>query len=219
MRRIVGIAAAAAGIAALAGAAAPPQEEHVRGTVASVAGDAVTVKAEDGRTVKLKLGDQTKVAALERADPSAVAKGAWIGATTVQAKDGTLRALEVHVFPEAMRGSGAGQHPWDRKPGSTMTNATVSGAEASAGAQSTMTNANVSAASGGAGGTKLTLSLPEGEKTVVVAPGTPVVKLQPADRSAIVQGAHVFAAGPRQPDGTVAVGRIFVGKDGVVPPM
>ncbi len=222
MRPLLPLAALAVLLAAATAVAektASP-EEHVRGTVSSVSGDTVTVKAADGRSQKLQLAEATKVSTASRADLGAIAQGGFVGTTAVQAKDGTLRAVEVHVFPEAMRGAGEGHRPWDLKPGSSMTNATVSGMNAAGGGSaSTMTNANVSGVSGAGGGKKLVLTYPGGEKTVLVPPGTPVVKLEPADRSAIAPGVHVFAAGPRQADGSVAVGRMVVGKDGVVPPM
>jgi len=213
-------AVAVALLSVAGGASAATQEEHVRGTVSGVQGDVVTVKDADGRARDLQLGEKTRVSTASRADLGAISKDAFVGTTAVEAKDGTLRAVEVHVFPEAMRGAGEGHRPWDLEPGSTMTNAKVSGMEAAkGGASSTMTNAKVSDVSGAQGGKKLTLTYAGGEKTVVVPPGTPVVRLEPADRSALAPGAHVFAAGARQPDGTVAVDRMVVGKDGVVPPM
>jgi hypothetical protein len=218
MARLVSLAVGALGLAALATAASA--EEHVRGVIKAVANDELTVSMPDGRPEKLKLGDQTKVSAASRADLGAIAKDAFIGTTAVEAKDGTLRAIEVHVFAEAMRGAGEGHRPWDLKPGSTMTNATVSGMDAAkAGGASTMTNANVSDVAGAGGGKKLTLKYAGGEKTVIVPPGTPVIRLEPADRAALAPGAHVSAGGEKQPDGTVLVGRMFVGKGGVVPPM
>jgi len=195
-------------------------EEHVRGVVRTVGNGELTVSGPAGQPQKLKLGDKARVSLATRADLGAVAKDAFVGTTAVEAKDGSLRAVEVHVFPEAMRGAGEGHRPWDLKPGSTMTNATVSGvAAAPPGAPSTMTNATVAGVAHAPGGETLTLSYAGGQKTVVVPPGTPVVRLEPADRSAIAAGQHVFAAGTRQPDGTVLVDRMVVGKDGVVPPM
>ncbi len=220
MARVRSLAAAALCLSAMTATAAPPPEEHVRGVVSAVQGDTVTVKAADGRAQRLKLGGDTKVGFATRADLDAISKDAFVGVAATQASDGSLRALEVHVFPESMRGTGEGSHPWDLKPGSTMTNATVAGVEASKAAPpSTMTNAKVSGVAGAAGGKKLELSYAGGKKTVVVAPGTPVVRVEPADRSALAPGQHVFAAGSRQPDGTVRVGRMYVGKDGSVPPM
>lgn len=207
-------------LAAITASAASEQEAHVRGVLGAVADDTLTVKAADGRPQQLKLGDKARVSVATKADLGAIAKGAYVGTTAFEARDGSLRAFEVHVFPEAMRGAGEGHRPWDLKPGSTMTNAIVAGAEAmKPSAPSTMTNAKVSDVSGTPGGKKLTLSYAGGEKTVLVPPGTPVVRLEPADRAALVVGRHVFAAGARQPDGTVLVERMVVGKDGVVPPM
>ncbi|ABC82080.1 hypothetical protein [Anaeromyxobacter dehalogenans] len=215
LRWVVAAMACMAAVSALAAEG----EQHVRGVVSEVAGDSVTVKLQDGRPQPLKLGPKSRVSTATRADLGAIAKGAYVGTTAVQAKDGTLRAVEVHVFPEAARGTGEGHRPWDLKPGSSMTNATVAGAEDAKGARSTMTNANVSDVSGGSGGKRLELTYAGGKQTVIVPPGTPVVRIEPADRAAIATGAHVFAAGAPQPDGTVLVDRMFVGKDGAVPPM
>ena len=100
-----------------------------------------------------------------------------------------------------------------------MTNAMVSGAEAAKAKGSSMTNATVSSVEGAAGGKKLELTYKDGKKTVVVPPGTPVVRIEAGDRSAIQAGQSVFAAGARQADGSVSVDRMYVGKEGVVPPM
>lgn len=217
----IAVSLAAAALAAVAGAQQP--EQHVRGVVASVSGDGVVVRGPDGRSqTTLKLTDKTKVSRAEKADPNAIQQNSYVGVAAVDAGGGKLRAVEVHVFPDSARGSGEGHHPWDLKPGSSMTNAQVSSVEASKGqgvsSGSSMTNATVSGVSG-AGEKTLELTYKDGKKTVVVPPRTPVVALQPADRSAIQAGDHVFAAGPRQGDGSVTVDRIFVGKNGVVPPM
>jgi hypothetical protein len=221
MTRSIAITAAAVWLTAGAASAAPAsQEEHVRGVVAAVSNDGLTVKSGDGRMQTLKLGEKLRVSFATKADLGAIAKDAYVGTTAVEARDGSLRAVEVHVFPPSMRGAGEGHRPWDLKPGSTMTNATVAGMDAAtSGPPSTMTNAKVSDVSGAAGGKKLSLAYPGGEKTVLVPPGTPVVRLELADRSAIAAGQNVFAAGARQPDGSVLVERMVVGKDGVVPPM
>jgi hypothetical protein len=217
----IAVSFAVAALAAAAGAQQP--EQHVRGIVASVSGDRVVVKSPDGRAqTTLQLADKTFVAFAAKTDLNAIRKDAFIGTAAVPGPDGTLRALEVHVFPESARGTGEGSRPWDLKPGSSMTNAMVSGVQSDAGkgsAGSSMTNATVSGAESAAGGKKLELTFKGEKKTVVVSPRTPVVALEPADRSAIQAGAHVFAVGPRQPDGSVAAGRVYVGKNGVVPPM
>jgi hypothetical protein len=216
------VAALAAAAVAQQPAAPAPKEEHVRGAIASIAGDTVTVRSPDGRSrTTLKLAEGTRVSLASKGDLGAIRKDAYVGVTAVEGQGGTLRALEVHVFPESARGAGEGHRPWDLKPGSSMTNAMVSGVEgAKAGSSgSTMTNATVSSAEGASGGKKLELTYDDGKKTVVVPPNAPVVVLEKADRSAIQAGRRVFAAGPREADGTVLVDRMVIGKPGVVPPM
>jgi hypothetical protein len=207
------------GAALLAGAAlaqGSPAPEHVRGEITAVEGDTVTVKSTGGKTVKLKLADDARVAVAEKGSMSDVKDGAFIGTTAVPQSDGTLRAVEVHVFPDSMRGTGEGHRPWDLRPGSTMTNATVSKMDASGGkSPSTMTNATVAKSAGG----KLTLKYKDGEKTVVVPSNAKIVKLEPGDRSQLKAGVHLFAIASHQPDGTLRAERLTVGKNGLTPPM
>src|SRR3989440_5389036 len=193
-----------------------PAPQHVRGDIIAIDGNTVTVKSRGGETVNLQLADDVRVAVAEKGDLADVRDGAFIGTTAVPQPDGTLRAIEVHVFPEAMRGTGEGHRPWDLRPGSTMTNATVAGADKAGGkSQSTMTNATVAEAAG----RKLTLKYNGGEKTVVVPSDATVVKLEPAERAQMKPGVHLFAIASRQPDGTFRAERLTIGKDGVVPPM
>ncbi len=211
-------------VAALAAAAsAQTPETHVRGVLSSISGDTLTVKGPDGRPQKLKLQEKTRVSLAEKASLEAIQQGGYVGVTAVEQPGGTLRALEVHVFPESARGAGEGHRPWDLKPGTTMTNAQVSSVQASSekgSAGSSMTNATVSGEKGAAGGAKqLELTYKDGKKTVIVPPHVPVVRLEPADRSALRPGEHVFAAGAKQPDGSILVDRMVAGKNGVRPPM
>ncbi len=216
MDRMAFVAAFLLAGAATAQGASPAAPEHVRGEITGVEGDSVTVKTREGKTTKLALSNDVRVAVAEKGNMGDVRDGAFIGTTAVPQSDGTLRAIEVHVFPEAMRGTGEGHRPWDLKPGSTMTNATVSKAEASSGKPpSTMTNATVSKSEG----RKLTLKYKDGEKTVVVPSNAKIVKLEPGDRSQLRPGARLFAIASRQPDGTLRAERITIGKGGVVPPM
>ena len=149
----------------------------------------------------MKLADNFAVSAIVRRNLAAVVPGAFVGTATMSNPDGTLRALEVLVFPEAARGSGEGHYPWDLQPGSMMTNATVSDVVA------------VDAAR------RMTLRYKDGEKVVVVPPDAPIVSFEPGDRAMLVPGAHVILGAARQPDGTLTASRISVGKDGLVPPM
>ncbi len=222
IRRISVLTAAA--IVALAGAAsaqqpAPSPERRVRGVIVEVAGSSFTMKTADGKVVKVQLADKARIASVSKADLGAIAQNEFVGTAAVPMADGSLRALEVHLFPESMRGTGEGHRPWDLEAGSTMTNGTVAAVDGARAPQSTMTNANVAKVSKEAGGLTLLLSYPAGQQTVVVAAGTPVVRLSPADRLVLVPGARAFAAGPAGPDGTVTAGRVFAGVGGAEPPM
>jgi hypothetical protein len=197
-----------------------PQQEHVRGDIVAVSGNTLRVKTRGGQEVVLALAPDLSVAAVRKADLDTIGEGVFVGTTAVPESDGTLRAVEVHLFPESMRGTGEGFRPWDLQPRSTMTNATVARSEPQAGrnTRSTMTNATVAEVAKSAGGRKLQLKYAGGEKTVYVPANTPVVKLEPADRSSLRAGAHLFAIAARQPDGTLIAQRVSVGED-VVPPM
>ncbi len=207
-------------------ASAAQQQEHLRGDVVALEGDTVEVKSRSGEMVKFTLAADAQVSLVAKADLASVTSGAFVGTTAVPQSDGTLRAIEVHVFPDSMRGTGEGHRPWDLQPGSTMTNATVAkldergGKARSGGTGSTMTNATVArVGEGGGGARQLSLKYRGGEKTIIVPPGAPVVKMEKGDRSNLVPGAHVFAFLSREPDGTLVAERLNVGKDGLVPPM
>jgi hypothetical protein len=218
MRALVVLAACA--LASLGGPAQAqqPAPEHVRGVVLSLDGQTLAVQPRAGMPVTVTLADDAKVALVDRADLSSITDGAFIGATAVPDAGGKLRAVEVHVFPESMRGVGEGHRPWDLQPGSTMTNAMVAkGAKPEA--RSSMTNATVSKVAAAGAGRTLSLKYAGGEQTVIVPPGTPVVLLSPGDRSALVKGAHVFVIAMKQGDGSLLAQRLTVGRNGVVPPM
>jgi hypothetical protein len=109
-------------------------------------------------------------------------------------------ALEIHIFPESMRGSGEGHRPFDLQPESTMTNGTVGD----------VTVAN---------GRTLTVGYKGGQQTVIVPPDTPIVGFEPGDRALLAAGAHAILFGTKQADGSFTAARVLVGKDGLVPPM
>ena len=187
------------GAASLATAQAPTQ--RIRGDVVALDGNVLHVKSRTGEALTVKLADNFAVSAVVKRDLAAVVPGTFIGTATMPGADGMLQSLEILIFPEAARGSGEGHYPWDLQPGSMMTNATVSEVVAHDTAR------------------KLTLKYKDGEKVVVVPPGTPVVTFEPGERAMLVPGAHVMFGATRQPDGTLTATRVNVGKDGLVPPM
>jgi hypothetical protein len=179
----------------------PPSPSRVRGTIVSVDGDVIAVKSRSGEDVKLHMTGDMRVIGIIRISLADIKLGSFIGATTVPGPDGRQDAVEVHVFPENMRGTGEGSRPYDLRPNSTMTNATV--AETVAGND----------------GQTLMIKYKDGEKKVVVAPDTPVVTYAPADKSELKPGAKIIAFVKQLPDGSFETNRVSVGRDGLTPPM
>ncbi|WGS24104.1 MULTISPECIES: hypothetical protein [unclassified Bradyrhizobium] len=179
----------------------PPTPTRVRGTVEGVNGDTLAVKSRNGEDVKLHMTNNIVVLGLTKIALADVKVGSFIGATTVPGSNGVQKAVEVHVFPENMRGTGEGSRPYDLKPNSSMTNATV--------AQSVVGN----------DGHTLLVKYKDGEKKVVVPPDTPVVTYVPGDKSDLKSGAKVIASMKQQPDGAIETDRVSVGRDGLTPPM
>ena len=179
----------------------PPAPSRVRGTIEAVDGEMLSVKSRDGEDFKLHMAADMRVVGIVKIPLADIKVGSFVGATTVPGPDGSAIAVEVHVFPENMRGTGEGSRPWDLRPNSTMTNATV--AESVAGND----------------GHTLTVKYKDGEKKVVVSPETPVVTYVPADRSDLKAGAKVIAFIKQQPDGSFETNRVSVGRDGLTPPM
>lgn len=191
-----------AAISAVAFAQAPANPPvRIRGTVEKFDGQNLTVKARNGETVNVKLADNFMVMGVAKASAADIGSGKFIGTTTVGEREGALVALEVHIFPEAMRGTGEGHYDWDLRPASKMTNANVANVV-------NMGKDRV-----------LTVQYKGGEKKVLVPEDAAVVSFMPSDRSELKPGAPVFLNTQRQPDGTLTAPRVNVGLHGQVPPM
>ena len=199
-RRATAIMAAALLLASGLAAAAEPTT-RLRGLIERADGPALTIATREGPSVQLTLAPDATITALVPADLAAAGPGSFVGSAAVPQPDGRLKAQEVLIFPEAMRGVGEGHRAWDLTPDSTMTNATV--------------EATVSDVAGRV----LTLTYKDGRQELLVPPGTPVVTLAPGDASLLKPGNHVFLSATQQPDGGLTASRITVGKDGLVPPM
>jgi hypothetical protein len=180
-----------------------PATVRVRGTIEAVDGMLLTVQSRDHQaTYKVKVADNAVVRGLERAALADIKDNAFIGVSGLPQADGSQRALEIHIFPEAMRGTAEGHGPWDLVPGSTMTNATV--------AQRVK----------GVEGDVITLKYKQGEKKIVVLPQTRVVTFVPGDKSELKPGVKIFIAAARKnDDGTLEATAIAAGRDGLPPPM
>jgi Domain of unknown function (DUF5666) len=174
---------------------------RIRGTIERVDGDVYIVKARTGDELKVKLAENAMVVALIKATLADIKQGSYVGVSGLPQPDGTQKALEVHIFPETMRGVGDGHRGWDLQPSSTMT------------------NGNVEQTAASSDGQVLVLKYKDGEKRIVVTPDTPIVVYVPGEKSELKPGAHIFvSAAVKQPDGTLQAPRVNIGR-GVAPPM
>jgi hypothetical protein len=192
------LAACLLGVSAIAQTA---PSARIRGTIAAVEGQTMTVTTREGPKANITLTDPLAVAAVKKVDLASIAPNTYVGIATRTEANGELLALEVLVFPEAMRGAGEGHYAWDLEPGSMMTNGTVTGV--------------VEATSG----RELSLAFKGSSNKIVVPPGTPIVTFAPAERADLKAGAPVFLSATKNAEGKLAAGRVTVGKDGVAPPM
>ena len=188
----------------------------------------LTVATSTGPT-RIQLSPTCAFADLVPSDRAHVKPGSFLGITSVEQPDGSQRAVEIHVFPESMRGAGEGSYPWDwpgaggshSAPHSRMTNGTVSASRMGGSApHSRMTNGTVSKQGIGS---SLTLAYKgaggAGQQAIVIPPGIPIVTFVPGTAQDVKPGAHVFVIAARQANGTLTAARVAVGKNGLVPPM
>ncbi len=200
---------------ALASALAQQKPVRVRGTIEQVDSSVLTVKSREGETLKVKLADDAKVLALVKTSPADIKPGSYVGATAMPEPNGTWKAVEVHIFPELMRGVGLGDRPWDLKPKSTMTNGTVGAVANGHSAGGTVGGVVANTA-----GSTLTIKYQNSaEKKIDLTPDTVIVTYAPGSKDELKPGAQIMVpAATRQADGTLMTARINVGR-GVTPPM
>ena len=191
-------------LAVLASAASAQQSPtvRIRGSIETVDGSLLTVKSRDGTELKVRVTDNVAVFGVAKTEISEIKQGSYIGVSAIPEPDGTQKAFAVHIFPENQRGAAEGFRPWDARPNSTMTNATV--AETVAGTD----------------GQNILVKYKDGEKKVVVPPDTPIVTFVAGDKSELKPGAKIiiFSAAKKE-DGTLEAARVNVGRDGITPPM
>jgi hypothetical protein len=173
---------------------------NIRGSVVNLAGSTLKVKTREGETVDVALADDWQVASVANAKVSDIKPGDYVGIASLPKEQGGDGALEVLIFPPALKGAGEGSFGWDLKPNSSMTNATVADAVKDV------------------DGRTVTVSYHGKEKKISIPDGTPVVTIAPATKEDLVAGAVVFIPTEKASSGTVAH-RVIVGKNGVMPPM
>jgi hypothetical protein len=187
-------------LAASIATAQAPQTVRLRGVIEKVDGNTVMAKSDKGEQLKLNLADKMLVVEIVKASMADIRQGSFIGSGAMPQPDGSQKAIEVHIFPEAMRGTGEGFRPWDGAPNSTMTNGTVG---------STVTAVE---------GPVILVKYKDGEKKIIVAPDVPIVRYEIGDISAVKPGASFSVIrATKKPDGSFDIDRINIGRDGVVP--
>jgi len=204
MQNLTGRAFAAASFALMCAALPVSAQEtvRVRGTIERVEGPILVVKNRDGAEEKLTVTDNPLFVAIVKSTMADIKPGMFVGSTGMTKPDGSQKAIEVHIFPESMRGTGEGHYDWDLKP------------------KSKMTNANVEQTVAGVDGQMLSVKYKDGEKKILVTPDTAIVTYATGDKSDLKPGTKIFiAAAKKQSDGTLQTPRITYGKDGLTPPM
>jgi len=181
--------------------AATAQTMRVSGTIEKADGNVLSLKSSDGAEVNLTLTENAMIIAVVNASMADIKEGTYLGSAAMPQPDGSQKALEVHIFPEQMRGTGEGHRPYAPVPNSTMTNGAASGATVA-----------------GADGSTMVVKYKDGEKKIVVPPNAPIVRYEIGKKSDLKAGARfTVLAATKKPDGTLEANRINVGRDGVVP--
>ena len=193
----LGILFCAGVLAAVSSAASAQTPMRIRGTVTGLQGDVLSVKARDGKDLKINLAPNLTVVAAKAVKLADFKPGAYVGSTAKKNAAGVLVASEVHTLGPQVP---SGHTPWETAPGDTMT------------------NANIAKVVKTAGGNEITLEYKGGSQTILVPDGTPIVDFVPGDRSLLVPGATIFTGAQVQADGKITTARISVSKDGVKPP-
>jgi hypothetical protein len=196
------VAAAGLGLTLTLSSAQAQQSVRVRGTIEKANGNTLLVETREGTEVTVKLTDNVQVTGIAKAALSDINQKSFVGITAIPQPDGTQKAMEIHIFPEARRGAGEGHRPWDLVPNSTMTNANV---------EQFVTSID---------GPMLTMKYKDGEKKISVPNNIPIVAFVNGDRSELKPGAKIFiGAGTRKADGTIEAAGVNVGRNGITPPM
>jgi hypothetical protein len=197
--RVANIVALLTFVAAPGVYAQQPETVRIRGTIEKLDGNVLSVKSREGADLTVALADKVQVVGVVKVSLADIKEGFFVGSAAMPQADGSQKALEVHIFPEAMRGTGEGHRPYTM-PDSTMTNGTVG------------------AAVTGVDGASITVKYKDGEKKILVGPDVPVVRYEIGDKSDLKPGAaFTILSAVKKTDGSFETTRVNVGRDGAVP--
>ena len=174
---------------------------RIRGTVDKLDGQNLMVKSRDGQALTIELAANVAVITLVKKSVADIKAGDYVASTGVKGTDGKIHAVEVRIFPEAARGTGEGQFPWDLMPDSIMTNATVGKVDQAP------------------QGPVLHVTFKGTESEYTVGPDVPVLANGPGDISLLKPGVAVFVIALKHEDGKLTSARLYAEKDGIKPPM
>jgi hypothetical protein len=179
---------------------------RIRGTIEKIDGQNLEVKSREGKNVKAVMSEKVRFTAMVKASLNDLSPDTYIGVTAMPQADGSQRAIAIHIFQPAQRGTGEGHRPWDLQPGSTMTNAAIATTVA------------------GTDGQVVTVRYKDkdkvDEKRVIVTPQTVIVRYLPGDRNELKPGVRVMLNNAKPlPDGTIEAPTVSYGRDGLAPPM
>ena len=171
---------------------------RVRGEITKVEGSTLSVKSRTGESLTVKLAEPMRVSAMVKSSLADIKEGTFIGVSAMPQPDGTQKAYAIHIFLDAQKGVVADRFDpkWDNRPGSTMT------------------NANVATTVAGKDGQDLLVKYKDGEKKVIVPPGTPIAKYVAGSAADLIVGKKIFVGGAaKQPDGSLMAPNVAVGRD------
>jgi len=201
-RSLVASLAVVSVLASSAWAQQPPTPTRIRGTIESIDGKTLSIKTREGTDVKVNMTDDLNVIGIAKTSLSEIKQGSYIGVSAMPQPDGSQKAIAIHIFMESQRGAAEGFRPWDLRPNSTMTNATVAETVASVDGQ------------------VIQVKYKDGEKKVVVPADAVIVAFAAGDKAEVKPGAKIIIFGAKKlDDGSLETNRIGVGRDGIAPPM
>ena len=201
-RSLIASLAVVSVLASSAWAQQPPAPTRIRGTIDAVDGKTLSIKTREGTDVKVNMTDDLTVIGIAKSSLSEIKQGSYIGVSAMPQPDGSQKAIAIHIFMESQRGAAEGFRPWDLRPNSTMTNATVAQTVASVAGQ------------------VIEVKYKDGEKKVVVPPDAAIVAFAAGDKAEVKPGAKIIIFGAKKlDDGSLETNRIGVGRDGIAPPM
>lgn len=173
------------------------QPDIARGVVVAVTDSGFEIKRGNGSQRRFEFADKVGMMAVTIATLAEIREGSYVGAAAAPDGKGGLRAIEVHVFDEALRGMGEGHQVLDTARNNSMTNGTVGTFVKGAGSE-------------------MTIRYKGKEKKIAIPAHVPVALVAPGTRDQLVAGAHVVViAGP----GGKTAANVLVGLNGIKPPL